>query len=64
MRAGTGYSLYEACVLQNATVRRSTDMLRALFDRYGSQARISGTSNWATEPRPSIGWPGNSRDKK
>ncbi|MFC8140816.1 hypothetical protein ACFUKV_03445 [Streptomyces paradoxus] len=47
MRIGSGYSLYEhlvvTCVLQNTTVRRSTDMLQRLFDRYGERVRFDGT---------------------
>jgi 3-methyladenine DNA glycosylase/8-oxoguanine DNA glycosylase len=46
MRIGSGYSLYEllviTCVLQNTTVRRSTDMLQKLFDRYGARVLFDG----------------------
>ena len=46
MRVSSAYSLYEllviAIVLQNATVRRSTQMLRALFERYGTQVHFDG----------------------
>jgi 3-methyladenine DNA glycosylase/8-oxoguanine DNA glycosylase len=46
MRLGTPYSLYEyltvAIVLQNATVRRSVQMLRALLERYGAVLRFDG----------------------
>ncbi len=41
MRVGSSYSLYEylavAIVLQNTTVRRSVQMMQALFDRFGSR---------------------------
>ncbi|HEY9327691.1 MAG TPA: hypothetical protein VIS09_05565 [Streptomyces sp.] len=47
MRVGAGYSLYEflaiTCVLQNTTVRRSRDMLSALFEHYGTRVRFDGT---------------------
>lgn len=46
MRVSSAYSLYEylviAIVLQNAVVRRSTQMLRALFERYGTPVRFDG----------------------
>lgn len=44
MRVSCASSLYEfliiAIMLQNATVRRSVKMLRALFERYGSRLRF------------------------
>jgi 3-methyladenine DNA glycosylase/8-oxoguanine DNA glycosylase len=46
MRPAHGGSLYEyliiAIVLQNATVRRSANMLRALFERYGTLLAYDG----------------------
>jgi 3-methyladenine DNA glycosylase/8-oxoguanine DNA glycosylase len=46
MRVSSAYSVYEflviTIVLQNVTVRRSTQMLRALLERYGTQVRFDG----------------------
>jgi len=46
MRMSCKYSLYGlavvAIVLQNATVRRSTQMLRSLLEKYGGKFEISG----------------------
>ncbi|WP_187437731.1 DNA-3-methyladenine glycosylase family protein [Actinomadura decatromicini] len=46
MRVGTSYSLYEflaiAVVLQNTTVRRSTQMMSALFGEFGTVAGFDG----------------------
>ena len=46
MRMSCAYSLYEylvvAVVLQNTTVRRSTQMLAALFERFGTRMRFDG----------------------
>jgi len=46
MRVSTPYSLYEYLVitimLQNATVRRSAQMLAVLFGRYGTRIRFDG----------------------
>jgi DNA-3-methyladenine glycosylase II len=46
MRMSCAYSLYEylvvAVVLQNTTVRRSTQMLEALFRRFGTRIRFDG----------------------
>jgi len=46
MRLSTPYALYEylvvTIVLQNATVRRSTQMLRALLERHGTRVRFDG----------------------
>jgi len=46
MRIGCGDSLYEllviSIVLQNATVRRTVEMVEALLDKYGTKVRFDG----------------------
>ncbi|MFI7337024.1 DNA-3-methyladenine glycosylase family protein [Streptomyces sp. NPDC050085] len=58
MRVGAGYSLYEflaiTCVLQNTTVRRSRDMLSALFEHYGTRVRFDGTELSAFWPASAL----------
>jgi len=51
MRVSCAYSLYEllmmAIVLQNATVRRTVQMMEALFDKYGTKVRFDGKELYA-----------------
>jgi 3-methyladenine DNA glycosylase/8-oxoguanine DNA glycosylase len=51
MRLSCGYSLYEFLVittaLQNATVRRTTQMLDSLFERFGTRLRFDGRELYA-----------------
>lgn len=51
MRVSSAYSLCEylvvALVLQNTTVRRSAQMLRALLERYGARLRFDGRELYA-----------------
>lgn len=60
MRPGHGASLYEyimiGIVLQNVTVRRSIQMLQALFERYGTALEFDGQRLWSFWP------PGGLRD--
>jgi len=51
MRVSCAYSLYEllmiAIVLQNATVRRTVQMMEALFGKYGTKVRFDGKELYA-----------------
>lgn len=54
MRISAGGSLYEMLVicvlLQNATVRRTVQMMQALFDRFGTPLRFDGRELYAFWP--------------
>ncbi len=54
MRPGHGSSLYEyiiiGIVLQNATVRRSIQMLQTLFEKYGTALEFDGQRLWSFWP--------------
>jgi 3-methyladenine DNA glycosylase/8-oxoguanine DNA glycosylase len=58
MRASAGLSLYEflaiATVLQNATVRRSVQMLEAMFGRFGSKLSFDGQTLSAFWPPEAV----------
>jgi len=51
MRVSCAYSLYElliiSIVLQNAVVRRSIQMMEALFEKYGTKVRFDGKELYA-----------------
>lgn len=58
MRVSSSYSLYEflavTTVLQNTTVRRSTQMLRTLFGRFGRRVLFDDKELWSFWPAESV----------